>query len=133
MGLSLGFFGHPPPPTRPPPMARRRGGPVPAHWRPRSKSTKRWGRAEAWRLAELLPALAERHELLIIDTAGFGNQAATVAAAGADLVLVPVTPGEGDLIGRPVRQEGFDFVTSPAAFAPISLMPVAFRVPSAWR
>jgi chromosome partitioning protein len=42
--------------------------------------------------------LAERHELLIIDTAGFGDQAAMVAAAGADLVLVPVTPGEGDLV-----------------------------------
>jgi chromosome partitioning protein len=54
--------------------------------------------ADAERLADLLPAVAERHELLIIDTAGFGNQAATVAAAGADLVLVPATPGEGDLV-----------------------------------
>jgi chromosome partitioning protein len=36
--------------------------------------------------------------VLIIDTAGFGNQAAAVAIAGADLVLVPVTPGEADLI-----------------------------------
>jgi hypothetical protein len=34
---------------------------------------------------------------------------------------------------RPVCQEGFDFVTFPAAFVPISLMPVAFSVPSAWR
>jgi chromosome partitioning protein len=57
-----------------------------------------YAEADAERLADLLPTLAERHELLIIDTAGFGNQAATVAAAGADLVLVPVTPGEGDLI-----------------------------------
>lgn len=53
-----------------------------------------YAQADAERLAELLPTLAERHELLIIDTAGFGNQAATVAAAGADFVLVPVTPGE---------------------------------------
>jgi chromosome partitioning protein len=30
--------------------------------------------------------------------AGFGNQAAAVAIATADLVLVPVTPGEGDLV-----------------------------------
>lgn len=54
--------------------------------------------ADAERLAELLPTLTERHAVLIVDTAGFGNQAATVAAAGADLVLVPVTPGEGDVI-----------------------------------
>ena len=54
--------------------------------------------ADAERLAELLPALAARHAILIIDTAGFGNQAAMVAAAGADLALVPVTPGEGDLV-----------------------------------
>ncbi len=33
-----------------------------------------------------------------VDTAGFGNQAATVAAAAADLVLVPVAPGEADVI-----------------------------------
>jgi chromosome partitioning protein len=57
-----------------------------------------YAEADAEKLADLLPSLAERHELLIIDTAGFGNQVATVAAAGADLVLVPVTPGEGDLI-----------------------------------
>src|SRR3954454_10272221 len=54
--------------------------------------------ADAERLAELLPAPAERHHILIVDTAGFGNQAATVAAAAADAVLVPVTPGEGDLV-----------------------------------
>jgi hypothetical protein len=41
---------------------------------------------------------ARTAEHLIIDTAGFGNQAATIAAAGADLVLVLVTPGEGDLV-----------------------------------
>ncbi len=54
--------------------------------------------ADAERLAELLPALADQHASLIVDTAGFGNQAAIVAAAGADAVLVPVTPGEGDLV-----------------------------------
>jgi chromosome partitioning protein len=64
----------------------------------RSPPIQAYAEADAERLAELLPTLAERHELLIIDTAGFGNQAATVAAAGADLVLVPVTPGEGDLV-----------------------------------
>lgn len=33
----------------------------------------------------------------MVDTAGFGNQAATVAAA-ADFVLVPVAPGEADVM-----------------------------------
>jgi chromosome partitioning protein len=61
-------------------------------------SIKVFAEADAERLAELLPTLAERHAVLIVDTAGFGNQAAAVAIAGADLVLVPVTPGEADLI-----------------------------------
>ncbi len=56
-----------------------------------------YAEADAERLAELLPTLAARHATLVVDTAGFGNQAAAVAIAGADLVLVPVTPGEGDL------------------------------------
>jgi chromosome partitioning protein len=54
--------------------------------------------ADAERLAELLPSLTDQHGVVIVDTAGFGNQAATVAAAAADAVLVPVTPGEGDVI-----------------------------------
>jgi chromosome partitioning protein len=57
-----------------------------------------YAEADAEHLAGLLPSLAERHAALIVDTAGFGNQAAAVAIAGADLVLVPVTPGEGDLV-----------------------------------
>lgn len=57
-----------------------------------------YAEADAERLAELLPSLADRHAGLIVDTAGFGNQAAAVAIAAADLVLVPVTPGEGDLV-----------------------------------
>src|SRR3954462_12893946 len=58
----------------------------------RSPPITAYAEADGERLADLRPSLAERHGLLIIDTAGFGNQAATVAAAGADLVLVPVTP-----------------------------------------
>ena len=54
--------------------------------------------ADADRLADLLPQLIEQHAVVVVDTAGFGNQAATVAAAAADLVLVPVTPGEPDVI-----------------------------------
>ena len=49
---------------------------------------KRWdeaidayAEADAERLADLLPTLAERHAVVVVDTAGFGNQAATVAAA----------------------------------------------------
>jgi len=57
-----------------------------------------YAEADAERLAELLPSLAERHAVVVVDTAGFGNQAATVAAAAADLVLVPVAPGEADVI-----------------------------------
>ena len=57
-----------------------------------------YAEADAEQLAGLLPSLAERHAALIVDTAGFGNQAAAVAIAAADLVLVPVTPGEGDLV-----------------------------------
>ena len=34
-----------------------------------------YAEADAERLAELLPTLAERHAALIVDTAGFGNQA----------------------------------------------------------
>ena len=57
-----------------------------------------YAEADAERLADLLPTLAERHAGVVVDTAGFGNQAATVAAAAADLVLVPVSPGEADVM-----------------------------------
>ena len=57
-----------------------------------------YAEADAERLADLLPELAARHALLICDTAGFGNQAATVCIAAADGVLVPVTPGESDVV-----------------------------------
>lgn len=57
-----------------------------------------YAEADAERLADLLPQLADRHALVVCDTAGFANQAATVCIAAADAVLVPVTPGEGDVI-----------------------------------
>jgi chromosome partitioning protein len=57
-----------------------------------------YAEADAERLADLLPTLAERHTVVVADTAGFGNQAATVAAAAADFVLVPVAPGEADVM-----------------------------------
>jgi len=62
------------------------------------QTIRSYAEADAERLADLLPTLAQRHAALIIDTAGFGNQAAAVAIAGADLVLVPAAPGEADLV-----------------------------------
>jgi chromosome partitioning protein len=47
--------------------------------------------ADAERQAALPPSLAEQHTALVVDTAGFGNQAAAVAITAADLVLMPVT------------------------------------------
>ena len=64
----------------------------------KGKTFATYAEADAERLAELLPTLAERHGLVIVDTAGFGNQAAAVAMAAADVVLVPLTPGEADLV-----------------------------------
>jgi chromosome partitioning protein len=61
-------------------------------------SLRAYAESDAEKLADLLPGLAERHAMVVVDTAGFGNQAATVAAAAADLVLVPVAPGEADVI-----------------------------------
>lgn len=62
------------------------------------KTIRAYAEADAERLADLLSTLAEQHAALIVDTAGFGNQAAAVAIAAADLVLVPITPGESDLV-----------------------------------
>ena len=62
-----------------------------------------YAEADAEKLAELLPTLAAQHAALVVDTAGFGNQAAAVAIAGADLVLVPVTPGRATLSKRSGR------------------------------
>ena len=36
--------------------------------------------------------------VLIADTAGFGNLAATICMVGADAILIPVSPGEGDVV-----------------------------------
>jgi Mrp family chromosome partitioning ATPase len=61
------------------------------------QTIKSYTEADAERLADLLPTLAQRHAALIIDTAGFGNQAAAVAIAGADLVLGAGDTGRGRL------------------------------------
>ena len=66
---------------------------------------KAYAESDTEKLAELLPTLAARHAVLIVDTAGFGNQAATVAMAGADGVLVPVTQARV-MWSRPDGQSG---------------------------
>ena len=59
---------------------------------------------------------------MVVDTAGFGNQAATAAAAAADLVLVPVTPGEPDVI------EAQKTVAQVTGLARITRRPIPVRV-----
>jgi chromosome partitioning protein len=49
------------------------------------------------RLAHLIALKAETADLVIVDTAGFGNRAASVAMTSADAVLVPTLSGEADV------------------------------------
>ena len=48
-------------------------------------------------LAHLISAKADTADLVLVDTAGFGNRAATVAMTSADAVLVPTLAGEADI------------------------------------
>jgi chromosome partitioning protein len=57
-----------------------------------------YAEADTERLAELVPQLAERHAVLIADTAGFGNRSTVICIGAADGVLVPASPGEGDIV-----------------------------------
>jgi chromosome partitioning protein len=52
---------------------------------------------EETRLAHLIAAKAETADLVIVDTAGFGNRAASVAMTSADAVIVPTLSGEADV------------------------------------
>ena len=49
------------------------------------------------RLAHLIHRVAQEADVVVVDTAGFGNRAATVAMTAADAVLIPMVPGEGDV------------------------------------
>jgi len=49
------------------------------------------------RLAHLIAAQADEADLVLVDTAGFGNRAATVAMTSADAVIVPTLAGEADV------------------------------------
>lgn len=53
--------------------------------------------ADEARLAHLIAQAAERADLVLVDTAGFGNRAASVAMTSADAVLVPTLAGEADV------------------------------------
>jgi len=53
---------------------------------------------DAARLAHVIHELAHASPLLLIDTAGFGNQAAAVAIASADAILVPMTISRADVV-----------------------------------
>jgi chromosome partitioning protein len=53
--------------------------------------------ADEARLAHLIHKVAQEADAVVVDTAGFGNRAATVAMTAADAVLIPMVPGEGDV------------------------------------
>src|SRR6195952_831207 len=61
--------------------------------------------AEDARLAHLIHRVAKEADVVVVETAGFGNRAATVAMTAADGVLIPMVPGEGDVTeaGRTVE------------------------------
>jgi len=53
--------------------------------------------ADETRLAHLIDLKVDHADLVIIDTAGFGNRAAAVAMTAADAILVPTLSGEADI------------------------------------
>ena len=53
--------------------------------------------ADEARLAEAIDELSPVSDLVLVDTAGFGNRAALLAIAAADAVLVPCTPSRADV------------------------------------
>ena len=53
--------------------------------------------ADETRLAHLIDKAAGTADIVIVDTAGFGNRAAAVAMTSADLIIVPTLSGEADV------------------------------------
>lgn len=53
--------------------------------------------ADETRLAHLIDQQVDNADLVIVDTAGFGNRAAAVAMTSADAILVPALSGEADI------------------------------------
>jgi chromosome partitioning protein len=54
--------------------------------------------ADEARLAHLIHARRQSADVVLVDTAGFGNRAATVAMTSADAVLIPAVFGAADVI-----------------------------------
>src|SRR5919199_2898828 len=52
---------------------------------------------DAARLAHRIPDLATTIDVLVVDTAGFGNQASAAAIASADAVIVPMLASRADI------------------------------------
>ena len=52
---------------------------------------------EEAKLAHLIAAENQAADLVLVDTAGFGNRAAAVAMTSADAVLIPTLSGEADI------------------------------------
>jgi chromosome partitioning protein len=52
---------------------------------------------DAARLAHQIPDLAAANDVLVVDTAGFGNQASAAAIASADAVVVPMLASRADI------------------------------------
>src|SRR3954451_15739997 len=53
--------------------------------------------ADETRLAHLIDEENRIADLVLVDTAGFGNRAAAVAITSADAVLIPCPSGEADI------------------------------------
>ena len=53
--------------------------------------------ADETRLAHLIDTESQMADLVLVDTAGFGNLSANVAMTSADAVLVPALSGEADI------------------------------------
>ena len=53
--------------------------------------------ADEARLAHLIDSESRTADLVVVDTAGFGNLAANVAMTSADAVLIPALSGEADI------------------------------------
>lgn len=66
--------------------------------------------------------MAERHDVTLVDTAGFSNQCSAMAMGTADLVLIPVLPDRQSVI------EGMRAAKHVASFSKASRRDIPFRI-----
>jgi chromosome partitioning protein len=83
-----------------------------------------YAEADTERLAKLVPELADRHAVLIADTAGFGNHPPSSISAPL-MPWVPASPGEGDIVEA---QKMTAFVQSTAIRRGIDVSVIANRI-----